>query len=295
MRKFIVFTLLFLTISQTGFAAEVPFFKLRAESNDTREIKSLLNSQVKFANKTDFDKFIATYDKHYVNGDGFDLETYSSLVKDIWKTYDKIEYGIKIKNITVNSDNSAIAELVETSYADIPVSAAMDGILKSEANSVYYLKKVNGEWRVTSDSVISETTSMLYGEARNLDIKLTAPTQIPANTEYTASLEFTPPKDYIAIASIANDKVEYPQKQAKEVFRKFPEDNILERLFTSNSDNVNEYIVASIGLTKADICDLSLKLSLTGFGYQIIRVNVIPQNKFIHSEGLEENENVESK
>lgn len=295
MRKFIVFTLLFFTIAQTGFAAEVPFFKLRAENNDTREIKSLLNSQVKFANKTDFDKFIATYDKHYVNGDGFDLETYSSLVKDIWKTYDKIEYGIKIKNITVNSDNSAIAELVETSYADIPVSAAMDGILKSEANSVYYLKKVNGEWRVTSDSVISETTSMLYGEARNLDIKLTAPTQIPANTEYTASLEFTPPKDYIAIASIANDKVEYPQKQAKEVFRKFPEDNILERLFTSNSDNVNEYIVASIGLTKADICDLSLKLSLTGFGYQIIRVNVIPQNKFIHSEGLEENENAESK
>lgn len=48
----------------------------------------------------------------------------------------------------------------------------------------------------------------------------------------------------------------------------------MERLFISNTDNVNEYIVASIGITKADISDLSIKFSLTGFGYQITRVNV---------------------
>ena len=56
-----------------------------------------------------------------------------------------------------------------------------------------------------------------------------------------------------------------------------PEDNILERLFTSNTSNQNEYIVASIGLTRTSICDLSIKLSLTGFGYVVKRVNVIPQ------------------
>ena len=100
-------------------------------------------------------------------------------------------------------------------------------------------------------------------------------------------MEFVPPEDTIAIASIASDKVEYPQKQAKEVFRKLPDDNILERLFISNSDNVNEYIVASIGLTKADVSDLSIKLSLTGFGYQIIRVNVLPEKQ--------EDENVKDK
>lgn len=291
MKKFLLIATIFLTIAQTSYAAETPFFKLGIGNSDVREIKSLLNSQVRFANKTNFDKFIATYDENYVNADGFDLETYASLVKDIWKAYDKIEYGIKIKNISVNED-TAVAELIETSYADIPVSEKMDGVLKSEANSVYYLKKTNGDWKVTSDAVINETTSMLYGDAKNLDIKLTAPTQIPANTEYTATLEFTPPENIIAIASIAMDKVEYPQKQAKEVFRKLPEDNILERLFVSNSDNVNEYVVASIGLTKADLCDLSIKLSLTGFGYQITRVNVIPQNKLIKTGDEEKNENV---
>lgn len=291
MKKFLLIATIFLTIAQASYAGEVPFFKLGIGNNDVREIKSLLNSQVKFANKTNFDKFIATYDKGYINSDGFDLDTYANLVKDIWKTYDKIEYGIKIKNISVN-DDTAVAELIETSYADIPVTAQMDGVLRSEANSVYYLKKVNGAWKVTSDSVLNETTSMLYGDAKDLDIKLTAPSQILANTEYTATLEFTPPENVIAIASIAMDKVEYPQKQAKEVFRKLPDDNILERIFVSNSDNVNEYIVASIGLTKADLCDLNIRLSLTGFGYQITRVNVIPQNKFITAGSVGEKENV---
>ena len=48
----------------------------------------------------------------------------------------------------------------------------------------------------------------------------------------------------------------------------------MERLFTSNNDNFNEYIVASIGLTKTAVDDLSVKLSLSGFGYLIKRVNV---------------------
>ena len=191
-------------------------------------------------------------------------------------TYDKIVFGIKIKSIDVKDDVAEVA-VEETSSADIPVSAKMDGILRSESDSVYHLKKENGEWKVTSDEVLKETTTMLYGDARNLDIKLTAPEKINAGEEYTASLEFNPPANIIAIASIASDKVEYPQKQAKEVYRKFPDDNILERIFVSNCDNVNEYVVASIGLTKADVEDLSIKLSLTGFGYKIVRVNVVPK------------------
>lgn len=273
MKKIILITLLSIFLTPASFAEEnTPFFKLRILNNDTREVKSLLNAQVRYANRNNFDKFINTYDKNYVNSDGFNLETYSNIVKDVWQSYDKIKYGIKIKNIAIK-DDSAIVQIEETSNAIIP-DKTMSGVLKSEADSVYHLKKVDGKWKVVYDAVNSENTSMLYGEAKDLDIKLTAPKEIEAGVEYTASLEFTPPENSIAIASIASDKVEYPQKQAKEVFRKLPDDNILERLFISNTDNVNEYIVASIGITKADITDLSVKFSLTGFGYQITRVNV---------------------
>ncbi len=278
MKKSLLGLLLVVFLSPAAFAGEgFDFFKLHIFNNDTREIRSLLNSQVRYANKTNFDKFIATFDKDYVNADGFNLDTYSQLVRDLWETYDNIEYEMTIKDISVKDDMATVS-VTETSFAQIPAPHQLDGVLTSEADSVYYLKKSNGDWKVTSDKVISETTSLLYGDAKDLDIKLTAPQEIQAGKEYTASLEFTPPDDVIAIASIASDKVEYPQKQAKEVYRKLPDDNILERIFVSNSDSVNEYVVASIGLTKADISDLSIKLSLTGFGYKIIRVNVVPES-----------------
>lgn len=270
--------LMFASLIQLSVNADEGFnlFKLHLFHDDTRAIKSFFNTQVKYANKTNFNKFISTFSDDYVNGDGFDLSMYSKLVKEVWETYDKIEYGVKIKDIAIK-DDTAIVKVIETSSANIPVSQKFDGVLKSESDTVYYLKKLNDRWKVSRDEVLTENTTMLYGDAKDLDLKLTAPEEIKAGEEYTASLEFIPPENVIAIASIASDIVEYPQKQPKEVFRRFPEDNILERLFVANTDNKNEYIVASVGLTKADIEDLSIKLSLTGFGYKIVRVNVIPQ------------------
>ena len=285
MKKFLTLFIIAILFSQSVNAADFSLFnKIRFFNDDTRAVKSVLNSQVRYANRANFDKFISTYDKSYENSDGFNIDTYSALVKDIWQTYRNIKYGIKIKDIKIDGDTASV-DLVETSSADIPLSKNIDGVLKSSANSVYYLKKIDGKWKVVSDSVISEVTSMLYGEAMNMDISLTAPQEVAPGTEYTASLEFVPPEGAMAIASIAKDKIEYPQKQAQEVFRKMPEDNILERLFIANEDNANEYIIASIGLTKTDVCDLSIKVSLAGFGYQIIRVNVVKA----------EGDNVESK
>lgn len=248
--------------------------------NDCDEcaIKKLLESQVKYANRSNFKKFINTYDEKYLNSDGFDLEVYSNLIKDIWKTYDNIEYDIDIKKVMVNNDKATV-ELTETSFAKINMANIYDGELKSSAETIYFLEKNNGKWKVVSDTVLDETTSMLYGTAKDLEVKLTVPNKIEANKEYCATLEFTPPEDTLAIASIASDIVEYPQKPAEEVFRALPEDNILERLFTSNTKNANEYIVASIGLTKTSINNLNLNLKLTGFGYTIRRVNVIHEKE----------------
>ncbi len=291
MKKFLLSVLLFILFSPSGYA-DGGFFSSDFFDSNKRGVKSLLNSQIKYANKNNFDKFIATYDKNYKNGDGYDIDIYSKLVKELWDNYDNIKYSIKIKDITFEEDGTAKVSLVETSSADIPVTKKMSGILRSEADSIYYLKKINGKWKVTSDKINDEVTSMLYGDAINLDIKLSAPHEVTPGYEYTASLEFDPPKDTFAIASIAKDKVEYPQKQAKEVFRKLPDDHILERLFIANSDNANEYIIASIGLTKADIKDMSIKLSLTGFGYRIIRVNVVDE---IKKEELKEGNDVKEK
>jgi len=276
MRKLFISLFISTLLVQPSQAFENTLFKIGCSNSDERAVKKVLYSQVKYANKSNFEKFISTFDSKYKNADGFNLDVYSSLIKDIWETYDNIEYDIEIQKVSING-NRASVEAKETSIAELNMSKAYDGELKSEANTIYYLeKKGNGKWKVVSDTVQDETTTMLYGDAKNLDVKLSVPNPIKANTDYTATLEFTPPRDTIAIASLASDIVEYPQKPTEEIFRALPEDNILERLFTSNTKNANEYVVASIGLTKTSVCDLNLKLSLIGFGYAIKRVNVIP-------------------
>lgn len=238
-----------------------------------KAVNKVLKSQVKYANNTNFKKYLSTYDKSYTNSDGFDLETYAQMVKDIWISYDDIKYGIDIKSIEVDGNNATVRAL-ETASAVLPLNKTYIGELKSSSEAIYKLQNKNGRWKVIYDEVLNESTSMLYGEAKNLEIKLTVPNTISADTEYCATLEVTQPEQSIVIASIASDIVEFPQKPVQEVFRTIPEDNILERLFTSNNVNANEYVVASIGLTKANIEETSINLQLTGFGYTIKRVNV---------------------
>lgn len=264
MKRLIVLILFFIFITP----ADAHIF-----STPEKAVKNVILSQFKYANRGNFNKFISTFDSDYVNSDGFDLKIYSDLVKDIWSTYNNLHYSVKIKDVSVDED-TAVVNVTEYTTANLKLTENCLGELDSQSESTYYLRKTNGKWKVFSDSVSDETTKMLYGEARNLDIKLTVPVIVDANEEYTASLEFITPNNMVAIASIAADKVEYPQPKTKEVFRAMPEDHILERLFTANNDNANEYVIASIGLTQTDICDLSIKMSLTGFGYVIKRVNV---------------------
>lgn len=274
MKNFITLLILTFLATQPSFAIiEDGPFAFLFQNKEERAISKVLKSQVRYANNTNLEKFISTYDPQYVNGDGFNLDTYSKLVQDIWNSYNGIKYGIKIQDIEIEG-NKATVKLLENAYAEIKLSKVYEGELKSNSSAIYLLEKKEGKWKVISDTVLDETTSMLYGEAKGLDVKLTVPELITANTDYTASLEFVPPKETVAIASIASDKIEYPQKPTQEIFRALPEDNILERILTSNNDNVDEYVVASIGLTKTNITDLNLKLSLTGFGYAIKRVNV---------------------
>ena len=279
MKKILLSVIVLFSIITPTFALDnCNIFKTFLSKSDERAVKKVLNSQVKYANKMDYNNFIATFAPKYLNSDGFNLDVYATIVKDIWDAYD-IEYDIEIKDVSVDG-SKAVVNSIEKSYAEISLNKAYDGELKSEANTIYYLEKnEQGVWKVVSDRVVEETTTILYGDAKKLDIKLQAPKEIKANTDYTATLEFEPPSETIAIASIASDIVQYPQEQTKEVYRSMPEDNILERIFTSNTENKNEYVIASIGLTKTAIKDLNIRLSLTGFGYKIIRVNVISDLK----------------
>ena len=253
----------------------------RATYND---IKKVIDQQSVYTNKYDLKGLATLYANNFVNSDGFNKDVYFKLIEETWKTYPDITYKTEIKNIEF-SDNYATVftneVAIATSQEEIGDLTAI-GELYSTSQCVYYLEKQGAKWLINSEKIIEETSTLKYGDARYINIELNAPKQIGANKDYTTTLKVDAPKDSVVIASINKENIVYPQTKSDDAFRKMPDDNILERVFLSNKDNVNEYAVASIGITRAEnYTDNQIRVYMGGLAFIMTRINVIPENKFI--------------
>lgn len=252
-----------------------------------KEVKYTLRKLIFYTNTYKKENLEALYADNYINADGFDKKIYFELVQKTWNLYPDIKYTMDIKDIKIIG-NTAIAYVNEYAYASTTENVeetSIKGKLKSFSECIYYLEKVGDNWLITSDNIVDEKTSLTYGEANNLDVELIVPQLVNNNKEYTASLKIkVPDKNMFVIASIGQEQITYPQVNSEEVFRKLPESGILERVFRANKNNFNEYTVASLGITRANVIEKNnkkeIKLVITGLGYIITRTNVIPQKDF---------------
>lgn len=271
-------------LAQKGFFEKTPKSN---SSNPCEDVKKILLLHLKYSNTYNLTGLRNMYADNYINADGLNKETYFNLVQKTWKSYPDIKYKIIINNIDVNN-NVAVAQVSEFANATTSTKSGVlneSGSLQSFSGSIYYLTKINDEWLVTSDYVIFEKTFLGYGSAKLVDVDFAAPYQVAANAEYTATLKLNAPKDCLVVGSIGQEKITYPQVVAEEIFRKIPTDGTLERIFKANDKNINEYAVASFGITKAEVgSGKEIKLSVTGLGFLMSRVNVVPKNQFIKDE-----------
>lgn len=263
----------------------------RIKKSTYNDIKNVIDQQSVFTNKYDLKGLSSLYANDFVNSDGFNKDVYFKLIEETWKTYPDITYKTEIKNIEF-SDNYATVftneVAIATSQEEIGDLTAI-GELYSTSQCVYYLEKQGAKWLINSEKIIEETSTLKYGDARYINIELNAPKQIGANKDYTTTLKVDAPKDSIVIASINKENIVYPQTKSDDAFRKMPDDNILERVFLSNKDNVNEYAVASIGITRAEnYTDNQIRVYMGGLAFIMTRINVIPENKFIKLEDKKE-------
>lgn len=260
----------------------------RATYND---IKKVIDQQSAYTNKYDLRGLASLYANNFVNSDGFNKDVYFKLIEETWKTYPDITYKTEIKNIEF-SDNYATVFTNEVAIATSQEKIGdltATGELYSTSQCVYYLEKQGAKWLINSEKIIEETSTLKYGDARYINIELNAPKQIGANKNYTTTLKLDAPKDSVVIASINKENIVYPQTKSDDAFRKMPDDNILERVFLSNKDNVNEYAVASIGITRAEnYTDNQIRVYMGGLAFIMTRINVIPENKFIKLEDKKE-------
>lgn len=242
-----------------------------------KEITNLFKKLDSYNEKSDIKKTKMLYSEDFVNNDGFDKTMYMKAVKSGYTSYENKKVTTKINSISVN-DSYAVVHVTENGEAETvkPSDDIGDkGQIIASADVYYYLQKINKKWQITSANVVDENFSILYGYAKNVYFALNVPNQIKANSEYTATLSFAPMKDVLVSASINHEPIIYPTPTTSKAFKTVNSDGVLERIFTANSDNYNEYVIASIGLSRPKmVAQNSYNIQLEGTAFVIRRVNV---------------------
>ena len=283
----ILLLLLFFTISPSTMAkdddtasideriASVGFGKIFA-GDAKKDITNLFKKVDNYALNKNIKKIKEFYSEDFVNNDGFDFDTFFKSAKDSLNGCNYKVIETKIQSISVN-DDYAVAHVIENSEGETlkPTDGIEgNGLVLSSSEIYYYLQKKNRKWVITSMSVIDESTSILYGTAKNVYFSLNVPTQVKSGSEYLATLSFAPMKDMLVTASLTAEPIKYPYAKQKEVFKTVKGDGILERYLTANSQNYNEYVVATIGISNPKLIAENFSMNLSGSAFVFRRVNV---------------------
>lgn len=262
--------------------ALIGFGKIFAQ-DPQEQLTKLFENYVKCGNNHNLKKIKTFYDEKYVNADGFDYNTYFELVGQTWNLYPDMKYSSEIKSIMVNG-NYATVHTKEAAIGNAKETSTYledKGLLENTSEVVYYLKKYGNQWKIISDSAISEKTFLKYGDAKNVSFDVVAPGMTAAGEEYSVLFAADIPKDKILLGSITNEKITYPNERQKEIFRRLKEDGMLERVVRANNEGYNEQAVVSVGITTTEVTEnKELKLDVTGVAFLMTRVNVVQTKKF---------------
>lgn len=290
MKKLLTLTLVIASLAcsfNQAFAADkknFSFLKSRTEKTRVSSLYSVIKffSEYEFAaNNYNHNTFTNMYSKNYLSADGFNFDIMNRLLKEAWKSYPGIKYHVKVNSVNTY-DNITIADVTETARGYAKAENDNVGEFVSTMQSIYYLKPNGKSWIITGDYTVRENLVVSWGDAKLAKIDFDVPNQLQSGSEYTATLSVKQPDGVIAIGSITSDKITYPQHPSKEIYRKFSSEGKLERIMKTNSDAINEFVVATVGFTRPKVdSNQNLNINLTGYACVMERINVVPVNKFI--------------
>lgn len=265
-----------------NFSFAVPSYSFSLfEKGDKSQIRSVITKHNKALSRHDIETVKTFYDKNYKSVDGFNLDDLTSMLQKTYSTYDNIKYKTKINSISAY-DNWALVQMSDVTSATVyPVDdkkIKKEKMGKLDGRSVYvvYLKKNKDSWKIISDDILMEETSLKYGVANKVGIDLVTPLFIKNGGEYDLSLKLDKPDDIIALASLSREEVSYPPLDYQEKYRKVSETGDLARLVKANNKNLDEYAVASIGFTRLSVNEEESKarIEVLGMAYVMKRINM---------------------
>ena len=272
-------------ISNRSYRAE----QRQINKQNIKDIKNLFEKHTNYANTHDIKGLRTLYADNYMNSDGFNKSAYFKSIESTWQDCTDLTYKTKILSININGDYASVnveetaSGTVFESIETVPVT----GEIHSKSQGIYHLTKINSRWYISAETAISDESSLLYGDASFMNIEIQAPSQVSSGEEYTATVKVDADKNTFIIGAIDKDPVTYPASVPKSELRALNKEQTLERVLSANTDNINEYAVASLAISKVEHNEKnpdSYRIYMSGLACVMKRINVIPKNNFIKIE-----------
>ncbi len=235
---------------------------------------------VQASNRHSIEDILKHYNPQFISGDNLTLDQVKSLILDTWKSYPDICYESKPVEIRVHGDWATL-ETMDSSRATAPPDKDIldvPGKLASESRSMLHFRRIGDTWEITSDNTIWEQAIIRYGIGDAVSITLSAPEQVKAGDTYSATIQATIPDGTFSIATIDNQPLTYPHEKVDDKFRTLtPDTQELQRVLKANTNNHNEIVTATLGLTTLEQKTTERpSLALNGIATIVRRVNVVP-------------------
>ena len=289
---FVIFALLFPNINLVSNASLVTDKNYRNEQkkferNELKQIKNLFNVHYEFANRHDIESLKLLYADNYINNDGFNKEVYFKNIKETWDECQDLTYKMNIESANIEGEHASVIveETATGTVFDNIESGPAAGEIHSKSKGIYHLTKVNDKWLISGETVLFDESSLLYGDARFMNISLITPAQVSSEEQYTATVQVDTKDKIYMIGSIQHEPVTYPSEKSNAPLRVVPQTNVLERIIKANNNNMNEYAVASLAISKTKNEGLeNFRIYMAGLACIMKRVNVVPKNNYIKIE-----------
>ncbi len=244
-----------------------------SNSQDLQVIKNIIVNLEDDWNNHDLEKVMNYYSDTYINNDGLDKTAITELTKDFWTTYPDVKSNSRIYEIRMDGDYATVESLDKAfghTAKEMP-GLGTKGVLSSKSEGALYIKRTGKIWKIIGDRNNFEEVKVSFGIAKLIDTSFSAPAQVKSGSPFSAKLNMESlPPNIGAIGSITNEPLKYPQSPPNDCWRPIIGSR-LERIMTANTDNRNELLIATIGLTDPS------KGNLAGLEFITRRLNVVPE------------------
>lgn len=253
------------------------------DSKEIRSILAMIEDLMAASNAHDLDGVLKHYSPRFVSGDNLELREIKNLIQETWDLFPDIKYTTETLEIRLSGDWATVESIDEsTATAKLdPVISDQPGTLDSRSRGLLYLHRIGNTWEILSDYTLYEMAEIVYGNVDEARMELTSPEQVFSGESYSAEVNLDVPQGVLAIASISQEPLVYPQVKPQDKFRSMTADrNSLERIFQANTSNNNEIVTATVGFTRIDQVDDHPTIKLNGIATVVKRVNVIPKSEY---------------